>query len=66
MLVFKRYKNEVIRIGDDIRIIITEIRKSVVKVAIEAPADVLIIREELYANDIHESGHQQRSRKTSG
>ncbi len=47
MLIIKRKKNESILIGDNIEIIISEISGDKVKVAINAPNDVRIIRKEI-------------------
>ncbi|NYB72586.1 carbon storage regulator [Sedimentibacter hydroxybenzoicus DSM 7310] len=47
MLVIKRKVSESILIGDDIEIIISEISQDKVKVAINAPKEVKVIRKEL-------------------
>ena len=47
MLVIKRKVSESILIGDDIEIIISEIDQDKVKIAINAPIDIKIIRKEL-------------------
>ncbi len=47
MLVIKRKLNESILIGDDIEIIISEISGDKVKIAINAPSEVKIMRKEL-------------------
>ncbi|RJQ30984.1 MAG: carbon storage regulator [Peptococcaceae bacterium] len=48
MLVLARKKNESIMLGNDIRIVILEINDDGVRVGIEAPKDVTILRSELY------------------
>lgn len=48
MLVLSRKKNEKIRIGSDIVLNIIAISDNQVRVGIEAPADVKILREEVY------------------
>ena len=48
MLVLSRKKGESIMIGDDIAIIILEITPTVVRIGIQAPPDVRILRSELY------------------
>ena len=48
MLVLSRKLNEKIKIGDDITIVVIEIRGDKVRLAFEAPKDVLIYREEVY------------------
>ena len=47
MLVMKRRAGETILIGDDIRIYITEIGRTRIKLAIEAPRSVAIVAEEV-------------------
>lgn len=47
MLVLTRKKEEAIRIGDDIVIRVVSIDKNGVRLGIEAPEDVTILREEL-------------------
>ena len=47
MLVLSRKSNEAICIGDDIRISIVRIERSQVRLGIEAPSDVEVLREEL-------------------
>lgn len=48
MLVLSRKKNESIRIGDDITIVIVEIRGDKVRMGIEAPKEVSVHRGEVY------------------
>ncbi len=48
MLVLKRKPNEKIRIGSDIVISIVSVSEHQVKIGIEAPNDVKILREEIY------------------
>lgn len=48
MLVLSRKTNEVIRIGDDIQIVILDIRSPKVRVGIIAPDDVAVNRQEVY------------------
>jgi carbon storage regulator len=47
MLVLSRKRSERILIGDDIRIIVVKLDKNQVRLGIEAPQGVTIIREEL-------------------
>lgn len=48
MLTLTRKVGESIRIGDDIEIIVKEIRRNQVRIGIVAPRDVAIYREEVY------------------
>ena len=48
MLVLTRRLGEVIRIGDDISIRVLDIQRGQVRVAIDAPREVPIHREEIY------------------
>lgn len=47
MLVLSRKMNERILIGDSIRVTVVSVRGNVVRIGIEAPPDVSILREEL-------------------
>ena len=47
MLVLSRKKNERIIIGDDIILMVVEIRGDKIKIGIEAPASVAVDREEV-------------------
>jgi carbon storage regulator len=48
MLVLTRRVGEIIRIGDDISISILEIQRGQVRIAIDAPRQVPVHREEVY------------------
>lgn len=48
MLVLSRMTNEAIRINDDVRIVVVEVRGGYVRLGIEAPNDVRINREEIW------------------
>lgn len=48
MLVLSRKKNEDIKIGDQVRIVVVEIRGDKVRLGIEAPDDVSVHRGEVY------------------
>lgn len=47
MLVLSRHKNERICIGDDIEIVVVEIRGDKVRMGIEAPSTVAVHRQEV-------------------
>jgi carbon storage regulator len=47
MLILTRRKNETIRIGKNISIKVVEIWGKQVRLGIEAPADILVLREEM-------------------
>ena len=47
MLVLSRGEGQVIRIGDNIRVTIVEVRGDKVRVGIDAPRDVQVLRAEL-------------------
>lgn len=49
MLVLSRKKSEIIQIGDDVRVRILEISAGRVKIGIEAPSRVSVLRGELIA-----------------
>lgn len=53
MLVIKRKEGEGLILGDDIEIKIVSIENGSVKIAIEAPKSITILRKELY-NEIQE------------
>lgn len=48
MLVLTRKLNEALRIGDDIKITVVEVKGNQVRLGIEAPLSVPVYREELY------------------
>ena len=48
MLILRRKKNESILIGDNIRVTITECASSGVRLDIEAPKQIPVVREELF------------------
>lgn len=49
MLILTRKLNEVIQIGDNVRLKVLHISDGQVKIGIEAPADVKIYRAEIYS-----------------
>lgn len=50
MLILSRKPNEKIRIGNDIVISFISVTDNTVKIGIDAPKDVKILREEIYEN----------------
>ena len=48
MLVMTRKKDEVIMLGDDIRLVVVEIRGDKVRLGIEAPIEMSVHRQEVY------------------
>lgn len=54
MLVISRHRNEVLCIGNDIRVVIVDIRGDKVRLGIEAPQVVPVHRKEVY-DAIHRS-----------
>ena len=57
MLVLTRGKEQVITIGDDIRVTIVEVRGDKVRVGIDAPRDVQVMRAELLEQSPEGSGN---------
>lgn len=66
MLVLSRHKDEVVMIGDDIKVVIVDIRGDKVRLGIEAPDVVPVHRKEVY-NAIKRDGKPRRKEiKDSG
>jgi carbon storage regulator len=60
MLVLTRKLGENIRIGDSVKIMVLEVRSGQVKLGIEAPLEVKVHREEIYARIQEENRRAQR------
>ena len=48
MLILTRKKGESLHIGDNIKIVITEIKGGDVRIGVDAPKDIEVHREEIY------------------
>ncbi len=48
MLILTRKKDEAIRLGEDIRIVLVQIKGGQVRLGIECPSHMRVLREELY------------------
>lgn len=72
MLILSRYQGQAIFIGDDVTVVVASIqqapgRRPVVKLGIEAPRNVVVIREEIERKDgASNDGNKQRGTKTAG
>jgi carbon storage regulator len=65
MLVLTRKLGENIRIGDSVKITVLEVRSGQVKLGIEAPPEVKVHREEIYAR-IQEENRRSKLWKSEG
>ena len=59
MLVLSRRRDQILRIGDDVKITVVEIRGDKVRLGIEAPVTVPVHREEIY-QAIQREGEKRR------
>ncbi len=66
VLVLTRKLGENIRIGDDVKITVLEVRSGQVKLGIEAPPEVKVHREEIYTRIQEESQRAQRWKPEAG
>ncbi len=48
MLVLSRKVDQSLRIGDEVRVTVVSVSGQAVRIAVEAPSEVMIYREELY------------------
>lgn len=65
MLLLTRKLGENIRIGDDVKITIVEVKGNHVKLGIDAPASVKVHREEIYER-IQQENRRNQAQATSG
>ena len=61
MLVLSRQRDESIVIGDNIKVMVTDIRGDKVRLAIEAPRDIVVDREEVADRKRQENEHKSNS-----
>lgn len=66
MLVLTRKTNERIVIGDNVRITVVGIRGNHVRLGIEAPPEVTILRDELQRRIATAPGHDDETHPSSG
>ena len=66
MLVLTRKLGENIRIGDSVKITVLEVRSGQVKLGIEAPPEIKVHREEIYARIQEENRRSQAKGETPG
>ena len=65
MLVLARKVNESIMIGDDIEIVVVDVKGDQIKLGIRAPRDVSVHRTEIY-REIQEENRQAAASNTAG
>jgi carbon storage regulator len=66
MLVLTRKLGENIRIGDSVKITVLEVRSGQVKLGIEAPPEIKVHREEIYARIQEENRRANRFKPEEG
>ena len=66
MLVLTRKLGENIRIGDSVKITVLEVRSGQVKLGIEAPPEVKVHREEIYARIQEENRRALGTQRPAG
>ena len=63
MLVLSRNLGEKVRIGSDISFVVVEVKGNRVRIGIDAPAEVSILREELYDPLAEPVGRREHNHK---
>ena len=66
MLVLSRQRDESIMIGDDVEIIIVDVRGDKVRLGITAPKDIPVHRREIYDAIKREKGQNPDSKEQNG
>ena len=66
MLILTLKEDEKILIGDKITVMVVEIRGKQIRLGIEAPADLLVLREKLAEKQRHKGAQEGGSRRTPG
>ena len=66
MLVLSRRQNEVIRIGGDVTVTVVRIGPDTVRIGIEAPSNMNIVREELTALPLKSSVQEEHQIEDRG
>ncbi len=59
MLILSRRMDEVILIGDDIRLTVVDISSNQVKIGIDAPREKTILREEILKNKVVDKHNEE-------
>ena len=58
MLVITRKKGESILVGDNIKIVVLEVRRRQIRLGIESPPDIVVLREEIAQRRTDENSKQ--------
>ena len=64
MLVLSRKPNQSIMIGEDIEVVVLEVKGDTVKIGLKAPRDVKVYRQEIYA-EIKEENERAAAAKSA-
>lgn len=66
MLIISRRLNEAFYIGNDIKVVILELRGSQVRIGIEAPKDKIIRRGEISPNEVNKEQQEKKDWEKQG